>query len=244
MNIGQLINRIMPAWLRKTLLKPTNYWIHDVQGVRRFIPDMRITLRNLQRFGYQPELVIDVGAHSGSWTEMAMNVWPDCSYILIDPLDDKCSLLEQKFKQESVKVVNALLSHEEGVEVTFFVMGTGSSIYQELRSAPQEVRRFRSRTLDGVMESLEATGRSTLLKLDVQGAELDILRGAEETLALVDFLILETSCIEMNEGAPEFAEVIGFCAERNFVLHDIMDLHRAEDARLNQVDLLFRRQAK
>ena len=57
-----------------------------------------------------------------------------------------------------------------------------------------------------------------LIKIDVQGAELDILRGGKECLANAKDVILEAQHVDYNIGAPKFEEVIDFMKENGFDL--------------------------
>jgi len=57
-----------------------------------------------------------------------------------------------------------------------------------------------------------------LIKIDVQGAELDILRGAQETLKNCQDLILEIQHVEYNKGAPNKDEVITYVQSLGFEL--------------------------
>jgi hypothetical protein len=84
-----------------------------------------------------------------------------------------------------------------------------------------------------------------LLKLDTQGSELDILRGADETLRSVRFLQLEVSLVRYNEGGPLADEVFAFLRERDFFLHDVFDLKYAPGSDdLIQLDCLFSRSVR
>jgi hypothetical protein len=94
-------------------------------------------------------------------------------------------------------------------------------------------------TLDAVMAAHAPTGE-VFLKLDVQGAELDILKGAPRTLERTSTVLLEASIVEYNLGAPRIADVISFMRDRGFVLFDVWDLRRIGSV-LAQVDLLFTR---
>ena len=49
-----------------------------------------------------------------------------------------------------------------------------------------------------------------MIKMDVQGAEMDVLKGALETLQTVKHIILELQVVEYNKGAPKRDEVIAF----------------------------------
>ena len=82
-----------------------------------------------------------------------------------------------------------------------------------------------------------------LLKLDVQGYELEVLRGAVKTLSEAEVVIIECSLIQYNEGAPLFAEVVSFMGERGFVVYDFCgQMRRANDGALFQMDVIFVRE--
>jgi hypothetical protein len=82
-----------------------------------------------------------------------------------------------------------------------------------------------------------------LLKADVQGYELEVLRGASETLKKVEVILLEISTLPYNIGAPLFSDVIAFLAERRFPVYDFCHVHRRQsDEAAFQVDVLFARE--
>jgi FkbM family methyltransferase len=70
-------------------------------------------------------------------------------------------------------------------------------------------------TLDSVIKQ-KGYPYADLIKMDVQGAELDVLRGATDAIAHCNDLILELQCVEYNKGAPlresviEYLQSIGF----------------------------------
>ena len=71
-------------------------------------------------------------------------------------------------------------------------------------------------TLDTVVEQ-RGYAYPDLIKLDVQGAELDIIKGATETLKTCKHLILELQVVEYNKGAPLHDEVINYLKTIGFV---------------------------
>jgi hypothetical protein len=78
-----------------------------------------------------------------------------------------------------------------------------------------------------------------LIKMDVQGAELDVIRGGLRIVRNSRYLILELQTHDYNLGAPHFEEVVAFLHTEGFAVVDIIDLMYAGD-KLIQVDVLFR----
>jgi hypothetical protein len=75
--------------------------------------------------------------------------------------------------------------------------------------------------------------------LDTQGAELDILRGAEKhIMGKTELLLTEMPIVEYNRGAPKFSEYIDYMRSFDYIPIDVFQIHRAEETLL-QVDLMF-----
>ena len=78
------------------------------------------------------------------------------------------------------------------------------------------------------------------MKIDVQGAELDVLLGAEEILQNTEYVLLEVSLFEFFKGGPLFYDVVTFMKSRGFAAYDIFGLqYRVLDNALSQADTAF-----
>jgi len=79
-----------------------------------------------------------------------------------------------------------------------------------------------------------------LVKIDVQGFELEVLEGAVDTLKQAEIVILEVSLFQFYKSSPTFAEVIRYMNEKKFSVYDIFNgAYRPIDDALGQVDILF-----
>ncbi|MBX3390089.1 MAG: FkbM family methyltransferase [Phycisphaeraceae bacterium] len=117
----------------------------------------------------------------------------------------------------------------DGTVRTFYVTNTGftSSLYEpntELLNAfnnlgeltrVQGTEQLQTKRLDDVSEVSDVH----FLKLDVQGAELDVLKGAERTLKSVMLVYCEVEFLDMYKGQPLFGEIDSFLRTQGFMLH-------------------------
>lgn len=221
--------------------------------VRRIVPvpigrarnSLLQLLEQARSVGLSPRTVIDVGAAYGSFTRLCHGVFPDAHYLLIEPLDEYRPLLEQvthSIPSSRYRLAAACARNGGQLEINVHPDLVGSSLYREVETGtgvngvPRSVRAV---TVDAVVHEAEASG-PFLLKLDVQGAELDALKGAEQILEECEFVVLEVSFFKFFEDGPECADTIGYMKQRGFVPYDIVGLqYRPLDGALSQADIAF-----
>jgi FkbM family methyltransferase len=198
-------------------------------------------MNNLKKLGYRPDVIIDVGAYQGAWTVQANEIFKNSKYLMIEAQASK-----EKYLKELVDVnINidykiCLLGKEYNPKQVFYELETGSSVYYEQTDFKRNIVHYEMNTLDAVVNEKKLEGEF-FIKLDVQGAEIDILEGAKDTLGKTNFILLETSLLNYNLGAPLIADIIEYLNEKQFVLFDICDQLRKDDGVLFQVDLIFSR---
>jgi len=200
------------------------------------------TLRRLVDAGWQPRQIVDVGAFKGTWTTECMNVCPDAQYLLIDPLpSNRPALRELCSRHPNVSAWFGAAGSENG-ELAIHSHADQSSplvaVEKSWRSTESIV--VPVRTLDSFLGSGEITPPQ-FIKADVQGYELEVLRGASEALTSTDAVLLEVSFRELYERQPLAHEVIAYLGTRDFVIADVCTYAQAADGSLEQADLLFLR---
>ena len=188
-----------------------------------------------------PEYILDIGCGHGEWFLRCNKFFPNSKYLLFDGNrfnDSKLSLLKEKYLNFSYKI--CLLS-DSVKKLKFFNMGYGSSVYEEKTNFPRKVESIVSSTLENELTNLKLTSTNNIIKLDVQGSEIDVLKGLNKHIELFETIILETSVKEYNKDAPLFIDVINFMNEKGYVFYDIYDLKRLGDKKsfLVQFDAVF-----
>jgi FkbM family methyltransferase len=194
----------------------------------------------LSQVGFRPRGILDIGAYDGSWTRTVAKIFPQVPILMIEAQEEKRQTLDRvRADVPLVDYALCLLGDKNGAEATFNVMETGSSIYSENSDAPRRVCRLRMRTLDAVLQERPQLSEPLFVKLDVQGAELDVLLGGQSTLKVSEIVQMEVALMSYNAGAPEAIDVFQFMADRGFVVYDICGFVRPNPSYLAQVDVLF-----
>lgn len=193
--------------------------------------------RRLRERGLAPDAIVDVGAYEGGWTRAALTVWPGLPTLMIEPQVSKQSYLEGVCREyPSVAYSAELLASEPDLDVIFYEMETGSSIYPENSNAPRRSILLRTRTLDSVAQA--HLGEAIFLKIDAQGAELDILRGGARTMGHAAAIQLELPIVHYNKGAPNFVEILNFMDKEGFAPVELSNATIIKNILL-QIDVIF-----
>ena len=201
------------------------------------------SLANIRQVGFKPAGVVDVGANVGKWTSVAAEVFPEAKFHMIEAQPGLAPDLHAVALQlgERATFGISLLGAERREGVPFYLLNTGSSVFEEVTNLEKEVVRLPMLRLDDIPE-VAALPRPLLLKLDVQGYELEVLKGADATLIDAEVVLMEVALLPYNKGAPLMPEVVAFMNARDFVPYDICgQLRRVSDRGLFQVDMIFAR---
>ncbi|MEO0690711.1 MAG: FkbM family methyltransferase [Pseudomonadota bacterium] len=199
-------------------------------------PHMQRGLQRLAQRGLRIRSIVDIGAFHGNWSEMAHGIWPSASITMVEANQDKEPVLSRVAERLGADLHFNLLGPEDDDPVEFFVMESGSSVFEENSPLDRRKTKLSTKTLD----TLLAGKQVDLIKIDTQGFELEVLKGASKSLEAAKAVLLEISLIQINKGAPLIAEVIAFMDERGFAVCELLELHRRPlDQATNQIDLLF-----
>ena len=193
-------------------------------GNQRLLPRDHVQyLAHLAAHGFVPEVIYDVGACVLHWTNEARRIWPGAKIYAFEAMSS-CEFL---YQEQGMEYHLGVISSEDGRRVDFYQNEQhpgGNSYYCENPAVNPQApdyfneshrREMTARSLDSVVAE-RGFARPSLLKMDVQGAELDILKGAADTLASVTDVILELQVVEYNAGAPlrdqviEYMDSVGF----------------------------------
>ncbi len=229
-----MFNRIKRKFLQKVSHKFQN------ELFLQYIDDTPQVLERMKARGYSPDTVIDVGAYNGGWTTVASKIFDQAKFIMLDAqkgMEKNLSLVAATNQNISYHIT--LLGAQPEQNKQFYVSGTGSSVLFENTDHPRSITHVDMNTLDGILSEHNISS-PVLLKIDVQGYELEVLKGAANTLENVDVILLEASLLPFNEGSPLFVDIINHMEQLGFSLYELSGLKRTQkEGTLFQLDATF-----
>ncbi|MDO6413674.1 FkbM family methyltransferase [Sphingomonas sp. BIUV-7] len=176
--------------------------------------------------GYRPRAVLHIGANTGAELEEYRSIGIG-SGLLIEPVSRTFALLEEKIANFPGFVAEqALISDADDQELTIRIssnMGESSSIlalgthaqhFPGITVTDEET--LISRRLDSLLIQRAEINRYDLWVVDVEGAELHVLRGAREALRAAKIIMIEIHDEATHEGAPHWSEIQSFLEPYGF----------------------------
>ncbi len=205
----------------------------------------RYRLLQLYRSG-NISTVYDIGAHHGKWSLGMKKLMPKASFQLFEA-NPVC---ETFLKKTGLPYHRIALSKAKGKRVFHSNNSTGDSFYPENTKLSGafgwQEKEVETADLDtfAVQNHLPSPD---WIKLDVQGAELDVLAGGKFLFSKTNFLLTEIPLLPYNLGAPSFSDYLDAFGAAGFLPVSVVEVHQlsakaGKSPAFSQMDLFFERQ--
>ena len=193
---------------------------------------------------FSPQSVVDVGVAYG--TPELYESFPKARHFLIEPLEEFKPLIDNILNNYNAEYIKAAAgSHSGEITINISSQITGSSIFNGKHDQPDEMlkRVVPIVTLDEIYATKNPAG-PFLIKIDAEGAEMQVMDGALNLLQETEVVILEVSLLTKLKDAPEFNQIIEYMNAKKFVPFDIVvGRYRTTNNALAQVDIVFVRES-
>lgn len=186
---------------------------------------------------FYPKTVLDLGANTGWFYRLAAREFPDAQFCLVDANPNCAGMLAGLGVEYHICVLSDSVKKVNFYTTIDAPTTTGASIYREntlfFSDDKIVITEYETTTLDLLFNERQFD----LIKMDVQGSELDIIRGGLQVVSRCKGLILELSSTNYNDGAPMDLEIIDYLSTIGFEQVEVVDGKNSD--RPHHYDVLF-----
>jgi FkbM family methyltransferase len=195
------------------------YELHNIG----FIPKNHVDFLKKLSIDFIPKVIYDIGANVLTWTREVKQIWSNTEIFAFDAI----KTAEFFYKENNVKYHIGVLSNEDNYPVKFYeniVHPAGNSYYKEIGHTKSNEIYPEDKFSEQIAMTLNTVVRENnfllpdLIKIDVQGAELDIIKGGLDVINNAKYLIVELQDTQYNRGAPLAATTIKFLEDNDWEL--------------------------
>jgi FkbM family methyltransferase len=196
----------------------------------------------LKAQGFAPRTMLDVGAHVGTFSLEFVDAFPECVPTLVEP-NPHCGEALAKTGFETHLVAASDVNGSGELFLTKeWLQSTGSSLYRENTAFFRDEVVVRQPIRKARLDDLLKDRQFDFVKIDTQGSELDVLRGGGEVLRRAQYILIEISLVNYNQGGASAEDVFAELERLGFHCTDVTEFHRlkgVKDGDLLQIDVLF-----
>lgn len=175
-------------------------------------------------------VIYDIGSNVLHWSQNAVNIWKNPRIYLFDGMTEMKLFYDEynKINNTTYEYNIGVLCNEDYKRIRFYQsdeFSGGNSYYKEIGNADshkifteQNIKQKIGMKLETIVE-FKNIPAPDLIKIDVQGAELDILKGSIKIINKAKFLIIELQHTEYNNGAPLCSKTCDFLIENGWEIY-------------------------
>ncbi len=212
------------------------------RNAREDVLTMDRLMQQLVRQGMTVTTCLDVGANRGEWIRKARAAFPDSALFMIEPQEEMAATLDSYCERtpRATWMQAGAGAKPDTMEMSVWPDLVGSTFFDapEIESG-YERRSVQIVTLSGLVDQ-GWMPVPEIVKIDVQGFELEVLRGASKLFGKTEVFIVETNLFPFFKDVPVFADILDFMRSNGYVLYDFAGIARRPlDGALAVLDAVF-----
>ena len=240
--------------IKQIFIVAKSKWILHLMKGKLFSFASFEVVSNIKKTVPKIDLILDVGANSGQFSKVVSNLYPNAQIETFEPLPDLYAKIRKQFEtNKNVTIHNVALGNEIGsIKFNKNKYGHISSILdisEENKHYPKEKNDLNQievaiKTLDSYAFLSNKPKSISLLKLDVQGYELEVLKGGEKTIEHLDYIVIEANLEELYVNQPSFTEINAYLNSKNFEVDGMLDFNLGNNNKYIEIDIVYKNKHK
>ena len=193
---------------------------------------------------YNIKTIIDIGSNKGQFSILAKYFFPNSKIYSFEPQKKYLNMQKDILKKKNIKYYNFGIGAKNGNKIFYITKREDSSSF--LKPIDNQIGDYNSKykkkvkidKLENIIKLNDIINPS-LIKLDIQGLELEALKGARKLLRKINFIIVEISYQKIYHNQVLNKEIITFLKKKNFIPIKEMNITKRNN-KLFQKDILFK----
>ena len=196
------------------------------------------------------ETILDIGSNKGQFILLVENLFKNKIIFSFEPIKEILEKQKEFFKyKNNIFFFNIALGEKSKKKIFYITNRKDSSSFLKFNKNNiknsnyniNEERAVEIKALDEVIQ-FDKLVTPILLKIDVQGYELNVLKGCSNLLKKTTYIIVEVSENEIYQGQPMANEIIEYLNKQNFIIIKKNISTNIGKSNLFQKDILFKNQ--
>jgi len=203
--------------------------------------------------GTKVQTIFDIGANIGQTTAEYSSLFPEATIYSFEPFPEAFQKLCQRFKGNSlVKPVQLAVSNKAGKKKFYVYRESGANslfpttdevqYWVDPPSAIESITTIEVpvTTIDDFCKQ-ESINEIQIFKMDIQGGELNALRGATEKInqGCISLIYTEILFVPIYEGEALFYEICNLLSSYGYKLFDMYNFAYARNGQIKWCDAIF-----
>ncbi len=202
-------------------------------------------MANMIKAGFSPKCIFDCGASVGQWSYKVSKLFPGAQIVAIEPNSMVIETTKNQLKSVNPSVFIEQCAIGAAAGKAFLNIWdnehtkmSGSSLKDHVQGEAQKKMEVRLETLDNICQRYHLT--PDLVKLDLQGGEIEALKGAHQILQNTEVIISEFGCLQAYIDRTTPFDLMKVMYDHDYCLYDIIDMiYRPYDGALTGGDFVF-----
>jgi len=199
------------------------------------------------RLAIESPTIIDGGANNGSTTESLLQQYKSPVIHAFEPIPELVDMLKQKFSGCSNVTVHGAALGAEAKTVRFNVVNnlvsssvlTPSALNKGIHGEKMDVRQVVEVQQVRLVDAMRDYREIDLLKLDLQGYEMEALKGCGRLLERTRIITTEIEFVALYDGQPLFGDIDVFLRAQGFRLLNLYELYTHPGGQLTAGDAVY-----